>query len=83
MHASVGRKHAMTRYDDRERVLTERLADVARILWSADARGDVTVRKGAARGNRAGDFVNAALKRGHFVQVELDAGEIRWLTAQQ
>jgi len=91
-HATIGRKttglaarrqHAMTRHDDRERVLAECLPDCARRTWRPDARRDLAIRQRCARRDRARQLVHASMKSRHERHIQGDLREIAGLAAQQ
>src|SRR5262249_28866305 len=78
-----GREHAMARHDERERVSSERLPDVARQPPFAEPRRDLPVRERGARRNAARDGVDAAIELSHLIHVERGGGKIARLPAQQ
>jgi hypothetical protein len=65
------RRHdAMTRYDDRERILPERLGNVARQMAIAQPLGDLAVGPGATGRDGARDVLNAAIELWHGFVIE-------------
>ena len=70
------REHAVARHDDREGVSPEGLPHRAGQALVAEARRHLAVRQGRARGNAAGDLVDAAVKRRHAFHVERHAVEL-------
>src|SRR6516162_2439536 len=79
----AGGEHAMARHDDRERVSSERLPDVARQPPFAEPRRDLPVRERRARRNAARDLVDAAIELRQAIHVERGGGKIARLSTEQ
>ncbi len=80
---TAGRKHAMARHDDRERIATQRLTHRARRGFVAELRGNFAVRQRGAWRDGSRHRVDPLVKRRHAFHVQHDVRKIARLSAQQ
>ena len=80
---AAGRKHAMTGNNDRKRISSKRLPDIARQAALAESRRELSVGERVTRCDAARRFVDPAIELGHAVHVERDGGKIPRLARQE
>ena len=80
---TTGAQHAMTRHNDRKRILSQRLTDVACKLNAAQAFGDIAIGESRSRRNSARDLVDAAVEIRYARRIENDIGKICRFTIHQ
>jgi len=80
---TTGAQHAMTRHNDRKRILSQRLTDVGCKLNAAQAFGDIAIGESRSRRNSARDLVDAAVEIRYARRIENDIGKICRFTIHQ